>query len=104
MEMSSYVPMITETEYQLELELDDQYDEAFMEDATDELAEIMLQHYESHSTQFQKYENFLKHVTIKNADVQTIKMTVDKFRKLMRCEKGRERLEKIKGDNNGGNN
>lgn len=104
MEMSSYVPMITETEYQLELELDDQYDEAFMEDATDELAEIMLEHYENHSTQFQKYENFLKHVTIKNADVQTIKMTVDKFRKLMRCEKGRERLERIKGENNGGNN
>lgn len=104
MEMSSYVPMVTETEYQLELELDDQYDEEFMEDATDELAEIMLEHYESHSTQFQKYENFLKHVTIKNADVQTIKMAVDKFKKLMRCEKGRERLEKIKGETNGGNN
>ena len=104
MEMSSYVPMITETEYQLELELDENYDKEFIDDATNELAELMLEHYESHSIQFQKYENFLKHVTIKNADVQTIKTAVDKFKKLMRCEKGRERLEKIKGENNGGNN
>ena len=100
MEMSSYVPMVTETEYQLELELDENYDKECIDDATNELAELMLEHYESHSTQFQKYENFLKHVTIKNADVQTIKTAVDKFKKLIKSK----RLDKIKGEINGRNN
>ena len=104
METLLYVSMATETEYQLELELDENYGKESVNDVTNELALLMLDHYKTHSTQFPKYENFLKRVTIKNADVQTIKTAVDKFKKLMRCEKGRERLEKIKGENNGGNN
>ena len=81
METLLYVSMATETEYQLELELGENYGKESVNDVTNELALLMLDHYKTHSTQFPKYENFLKSVTIKNADNQTINTDVNKFKK-----------------------
>ena len=100
METLLYVSMATETEYQLELELDENYGKESVNDVTNELALLMLDHYKTHSTQFPKYENFLKRVTIKDADVQTINTAVDKFKKLIKSK----RLDKIKGGGDNGRN
>ena len=72
---------------------------SFSENVIKTIASAILTN-QSHSTQFPKYENFLKRVTIKNADVQTINTAVDKFKKLIKSK----RLDKIKGEINGRNN